>query len=244
MIDGLWSQIEVPSAEFDVSEDRLKDIVDARLEKEEATDNETAREAATTDMKTFRAGLVCDSRQKNAAVAYPDHQGDVARIRSQNPHAVGEMVNHPPEGRTANVMGWPVDLDFSKGEAYMRAAPNAYGLRPDGAASPGAPCPYTVVMVAAETLRPGDELWLDYGCELLEVDQIPIWFTPAALRGDANEKDPAANPALAIKDELQAWRTGFETRMGRKPNRQDMFADPVAAGLFETFQSYRKLGDL
>merc|ERR1719203_1299147 len=105
-----------------------------------------------------------------------------------------------------------MDADWA---AYARSAPNAYALRPEGAPAPGAPCPYTVVMVAAHPLKPGDELYLDYGCELLELEDIPLWFTPASLRGEAKEMDARASPAAAIKEELLAWREGFERRYGR-----------------------------
>jgi len=93
-------------------------------------------------------------------------------------------------------------------------------------------------------LKPGDELWLDYGCELLPVEDIPVWFTPAGLRGNADEVDAKVAPAAAIRDELHAWRDGFEAIHFRKPTRHDMLGDPVSAALFETFQKYRKLGDL
>merc|ERR1712151_173059 len=158
------------------------------------------------------------------------------------------MINHPPDGRSANVLGWPVDLNlFGEGterNLHALAAPNTYALRPEGAAAPGAPCPYTVVMVTAQDLKPGDELYLDYGCELLPVEDIPVWFTPASLRGTFDEKDPRRAPAAAIQQELHAWRDSFEKANGRKPNRQDLLSDKVAAALFQTFQSYRKLGDL
>lgn len=246
MIDGLWSRIEIPRAEYDLDDGSLAAVVALRSAKENAS--EAGRKAAQEDMEAYRAGLQDARRSPAASAAAPAHGGVPGRVRGSNPLAVGEMINHPPEGRAANVLGWPVDLNLfdrgSQSDAYACAAPNAYALRPEGAPVPGAPCPYTVVMVAAEPLRPGDELWMDYGCELLEVADIPVWFTPASLRGDSKETDARASPAKAIQDELIAWREGFERLHGRKPSRHDLLTDPVSAALFETFQGYRKLGDL
>jgi len=176
-------------------------------------------------------------------VTAPNHGGNPERLRISNPLAVGEMINHPPAGKSANVVGWPVDLDLVRKDRQLHA-PNTYALRPEGSQAPGAPCPFSVVLLASDTLRPGDELWLDYGCGLLEVEDIPVWFQPATLRGRVSEKDAQENPAFAIQDELHAWRDGFEKRFGRKPTRHDLVNDRVAAALFETFQKYRKLGDL
>jgi len=242
-IDGLWSGIEVPATEYAL-DDAAFDAAVARLE----IDHDVGRKAARRDVEEFCAGLTSELRSLCATVPSPDHGGDPHRLRSLNPLAVGEMINHPPSGRAANVLGWPVDLSlFGDGDdrvAYARAAPNTYAVRPDGAPAPGAPCPYTVVLVAASPLKAGDELYLDYGCELLPVEDIPVWFTPAALRGNANELDSAASPAAAIQAELHAWKDSFEKTHGYKPSRHDLLADRVAAALFQTFQKYRKLGDL
>lgn len=245
MIDGLWSQIEVPAAEFDLDDVALAEVVDDRLRREDVQ-SEAGRQAAREDMEAYRAGLRSARRSRGAAVAAPHHGGVPQMIRSENPLAVGEMINHPPDGRAANVLGWPVDLNlFDRADdSAARAAPNAFALRPEGAPGPGAPCPHTVVMVTAHALKPGDELYLDYGCELLELEDIPVWFSPAALRGDAKETDAREAPALAIRDELHAWRVTFEEVNGRRPTRHDLLSDPVSSALFETFQKYRKLGDL
>lgn len=245
MIDGLWSQIEVPAAEFDIDDAALAEVVEERLRQEDVQ-SEAGRQSARADMEAYRGGLRSDLRSRGAVVAAPDHGGVPQKIRSVNQLAVGEMINHPPAGRAANVLGWPVDLNlFDGGDGRAaRAAPNAFALRPEGAPEPGAPCPHTVVMVTAHALKPGDELYLDYGCEMLEVEDIPVWFTPAALRGDAKETDAREAPALAIRDELHAWRATFEEVNGRRPTRHDLLADPVSSALFATFQSYRKLGDL
>jgi len=247
MIDGLWSQIEVPASEFDIDDAELSEVVADRLRKEDVQ-SDAGRQAAREDMEAYRSGLRSDRRSCHATVSAPDHGGVPQRIRSQNPLAVGEMINHPPDGRPANVLGWPIDLNlFDKGDnwaAYARVSPNAYALRPQGAPGPGAPCPYTVVMVTAHALKPGEELYMDYGCELLELEDIPVWFSPASLRGDAKETDAREAPALAIRDELHAWRVSFEEVHGRRPSRHDLLSDPVSSALFETFQKYRKLGDL
>lgn len=247
LIDGLWSGMAVPAAEFELEEAALAAAVASRLEQEGVT-SDAGRKAAQADLEAFCAGLRSERRGPAAAVRAPEHGGDRGRLRRANPLAVGEMINHPPDGRPANVLGWPVDLElFGRGaswEGYARAAPNSYGLRPEGTPAPGAPCPHTVVMVAAHALKPGDELWLDYGCELLEPEDIPVWFTPAALRGDARESGGTPSPAVAVRDELHAWRGHFEAVHGRKPSRADLLSDPAAAALFETFQKYRKLGDL
>ncbi|CAE8693121.1 unnamed protein product, partial [Polarella glacialis] len=237
LLDGLWSKFEVPPEEFDVDDATLEAAVAARCDKENV-ESDDIRKAARDDMEAFCAGL----RSRRSAPS-PEHGGEPQGLRRQNPLAVGEMINHPPVGRAANVLGWPVDLDLSR-EGYAQVAPNTFALRPQGSAAPGAPSPYTVVMVAAHALKPGDELFLDYGSELLDVEDIPPWFTPAALRGDANEKDPRKSPALAIRDELRVWSKDFEARHGRTPTRHDLLADPVSTALFETFQKYRKLGDL
>lgn len=248
MIDGLWSNLEIPSAEFDVSDERLTEIVAGRIEQEDVT-SEVGLQAVRDDMEAFRAGLCEERRSPTALVPAPDHRADTRRLRTQNAMAVGEMVNHPPDGRPANVLGWPVDLNLfgatpEERAAYASASPNTYGLRPAGAPAPGAPCPYTVVMVAAHTIKVGEELYLDYGMELLELEDIPVWFAPASLRGDAEETDPKKAPAIAIREELHAWREAFERTHGRKPTRNDLLTDPTSVSLFETFQKYRKLGDL
>lgn len=244
-IDGLWSSIEVPRADFDLDEAAFSAAANARVEAE-GVDSDVGRQAVQDDLKAFCAGLIDERRIKGATVICPDHGGVASQVRSVNPLAVGEMINHPPYGRAANVVGWPVNLNiFSKGDnwaSYARAAPNSYALRPEGSPFPGAPCPYTVVMVTATAVKPGDELYLDYGCELLELADIPVWFTPAPLRGNAEEK--STSPAVAIRDELRAWRVQFETHNGRTPTRDDLASDRVASALFETFQKYRKLGDL
>lgn len=238
LIDGLWSGFEVPVTEYDLSAEAFQEALEVRMEREGVT-SDKVRDAAQADLQAFCEGLRSGARRTNA----PVHAGMPERVRALNPLAVGEMINHPPNGSPANVMGWPVDLDLvGRGNEYI--APNTFALRPEGEQRPGAPSSYTVVMVAAQTLHPGDELYLDYGCELLEPDEIPVWFAPATLRGDANAEDPRVAPALAIRDELHAWRRDFENSRGRKPTRHDMFSDEVAAALFETFQKYRKLGDL
>eukprot|EP00928_Gymnodinium_smaydae_P090841 TRINITY_DN74555_c0_g1_i1.p1 TRINITY_DN74555_c0_g1~~TRINITY_DN74555_c0_g1_i1.p1 ORF type:complete len:495 (+),score=109.38 TRINITY_DN74555_c0_g1_i1:154-1638(+) len=238
-IDGLWSSLEVPAAEYQLPDSAAMDAAVERMK----INGEEGQLAARADVEAFCEGL--RGRTSSPAPApVPQHQGLPEEVRRLNPLAVGEMINHPPNGEAANVLGWPVDLDFADAER-ARAAPNAYALRPEGAAAPGAPCPYTVVMVAARTLRPGDELYLDYGCELLPVEDIPVWFTPARLHGYAGDGlDTKENPATAIRDELHAWRDEFLRSRGRRANRHDLLADPVAAALFETFQGYRKLGDL
>jgi len=241
LIDGLWSGIQVPASEFDLDEEALSAVVAKRIEMENVT-SDSVKNAVRADVEAYCAGLR-NRRRTRPKLDVPDHCGQPEKLRAQNPLAVGEMINHPPEGRPANVMGWPMDLDIF-GKGYEHLAPNTYALRPEGMPGPGAPCPHTVIMVAAHTLRPGDELYLDYGCELLELEDIPVWFAPAALRGDAVEKDPAKNPAIAVRDELHAWRQQFEARHGRKPTRHDLASDKVAAALFESFQKYRKLGDL
>eukprot|EP00927_Polykrikos_kofoidii_P023331 TRINITY_DN21531_c0_g1_i1.p1 TRINITY_DN21531_c0_g1~~TRINITY_DN21531_c0_g1_i1.p1 ORF type:complete len:447 (+),score=68.95 TRINITY_DN21531_c0_g1_i1:80-1420(+) len=248
-IDGLWSSLEVPAAEFTLDDAAIEAAV-RRLEAEyDTTLDAEGRQQAYSDARAFCADLGGPERRGDAGVLIPDHGGDVERLRGQNPLAVGEMVNHPPDGRSANVVGWPIDLNLfgSKGEdrsAYARAAPNTYALRSAGASAPGPPCPYTVAFVAATTLKPGDELYLDYGCELLPVEDIPVWFAPASLRGNRDEYDPATAPAAAIQAELQEWRATFEKQHHRRPTRHDMLGDPMSAALFETFQKYRKLGDL
>eukprot|EP00747_Dinoflagellata_sp_TGD_P209240 gnl/TRDRNA2_/TRDRNA2_82639_c0_seq1.p1 gnl/TRDRNA2_/TRDRNA2_82639_c0~~gnl/TRDRNA2_/TRDRNA2_82639_c0_seq1.p1 ORF type:complete len:468 (-),score=97.38 gnl/TRDRNA2_/TRDRNA2_82639_c0_seq1:58-1434(-) len=245
IIDGLWSGIEVSSAEISVATGD-KATLEAAIDQTDAAD-EAAREAARRDARTFCTELTSDARGISRGT--PVHRGDVQQVRLVNPLAVGEMVNHPPPDRVANVVGWPVDLNLcgdgssSDRAARARVAPNAFGLRPEGAPAPGAPCPHTVVFVAARPLRPGDELWLDYGCELLDVEDIPLWFTPAKLRGDVEADglgDPAASQAATIQAELHKWRSVFEATHGRKPNRNDLMADRVAAELFKAFQKARK----
>lgn len=238
-IDGLWSGIEVPAAEYQLDDDALDAIVE-RLE----IPNEVGRAAARDDVRQFREELLSSRRPSGseAEVLAPIHGGTPSHVRRLNPLAVGEMINHPPTDKTANVLGWPVDLNLSRDE-YARVAPNSYALRPEGAPAPGAPCPFTVVMVAAKTLKPGDELWLDYGCELLPVEDIPVWFTPASLRKELLE-GAGSSAAAEVLAELHAWRESFAAAHGRKATRHDLLADPAASALFHTFQKYRKLGDV
>mmetsp|Transcript_80114 Transcript_80114/g.248631 ORF Transcript_80114/g.248631 Transcript_80114/m.248631 type:complete len:258 (-) Transcript_80114:19-792(-) len=55
IIDGLWSQIEVPAAEFDIDDAALIDVVEERLRKEDVQ-SDAGRQAARNDMEAFRAG--------------------------------------------------------------------------------------------------------------------------------------------------------------------------------------------
>merc|ERR1711892_1061271 len=95
-----------------------------------------ALEAARADAKAFCAGLNDSRRKSDSVVPVPDHAGNPDHIRRLNPLAVGEMINHPPAGRSANVVGWPVDLnlygDFGSegatGDVYSRSVPNAYAV--------------------------------------------------------------------------------------------------------------------
>ena len=45
--------------------------------------------------------------------------------------------------------------------------------------------------------------------------------------------------AALVKSKLDKWKAEFEAATGRKPSRSDLFADPVAAGLFQRFAKLR-----
>ena len=200
-----------------------------------------------------------------------------------NGWANGHFANHPPRGRSANVVKWPYDFPPQLPARLLPLVPNAYALlrKPADPAMAARPrlSKHTLVLVAAVDLEDGDECFLDYGfgecfdeagheAELSSSGggggvQRPAWLVPAALRGDVLV-DPAVDeeardgeaggegsrgakakkPPCALevaKGELLAWRAAFEEASGKAPTRNDIAADPVAAGLFAEFSRLSKL---
>ena len=168
-----------------------------------------------------------------------------------NPYALGHKANHPPTGTTANVVGWP--FDFSDIDAtdddFARFIPNSHALVLDKDDC-NIVSRHTIVLIAAEDIACGEELYLDYGFELSS-QELPSWFSPATLRkGDATpigqeEADEAMRQAEEqrrnLQQQLLEWRSAFETEHGRPPTREDMLRDEVAAELFASFQKLSQL---
>ena len=65
---------------------------------------------------------------------------------------------------------------------------------------------------------------------------------PGSEMGRVEPLDPAiAAKKEEVQSQLMDWREQFEAENGRRPTRDDMFGDPVAAELFSKFQSFTEL---
>ena len=171
---------------------------------------------------------------------------------TENPYAFGHKINHPPPGKSANVIGWPYDFELGfLTKEMLPHVPNWHGLTLSGGSTGGyVLSKHAIVLLAAETLKDGDELYLDYGFELSQTHP-PEWFTPATLRAGDTEaaktvdweeyKSDTEKRIEELQKMLMEWRTKFEETQGRKATREDIMNDNEARHLFSEFGRLRQL---
>ena len=157
-----------------------------------------------------------------SATSFEDHARTLSASTAGygNAWANGHFANHPPRGRSANVIGWPYDFPVANlPERLVPLLPNSYAVRAPFRNTSGLErgggnnlviCPHAIVLVAATDLRDGDEAFLDYGFEQVSSDgggggtgastssesSLPSWFFPARLRGDVLITDNAADEEI------------------------------------------------
>ena len=208
-------------------------------------------EAATNDMHTsllaalYKRGILNPKRKLN---------------EPRNPYALGHKINHPPRGKSANVVGWPYDFNVHfLTQEMIPYVPNWYGLsldKLDPTSNYGEGDPEyilsteTIVFLAAAEIKDGDEIYLDYGFELSH-NNPPEWFSPAALRhGDTEsikkveweEYEETTESRLAeLEKKLMEWRSSFEEEHGRKATRHDIQNNAKSRFLFDEFARLRQL---
>ena len=168
---------------------------------------------------------------------------------AKNGWANGHFANHPPPGTPATVVAWPYDFPPSLPPRLLPFLPNCYAARRVG--DEPRISRHSLVLVAATTLRDGDECFLDYSLDHAAslAAERPPWLSEPPLRGDtlvafqdsdqagcASGQDQPPSPLETVKGALGEWRARFEEENGRTATRADLFGDPVAAALFEEFQ--------
>ena len=131
------------------------------------------RDGGANKAAAYRAYL-----EARDAAAPPTPPGLAAAGLLGNAWANGHFANHPPRGKTANVVGWPYDFPVANlPERLLPLLPNSYAVRAPPATDSMACadsvshknaltlCPHTIVLVAAVDLEDGEEAFLDYGFE-------------------------------------------------------------------------------
>jgi len=107
--------------------------------------------------------------------------GRSARKTPYNPYGFGHMVNHPPRHTDPNVLQLTYDFpgdpfgieEFPK--HLQKYIPNLYARKPTLLGTPDrSACMRSVVLVASKTIRPGEELFMDYRLNP-DVDE-PSWY--------------------------------------------------------------------
>lgn len=165
----------------------------------------------------------------------------------RNPLANGHFANHPPAGKPANAVGWPFDFPPTLAPELCAFLPNVFAVRRPSERP--RLCPHTICLVAAAEIGDGEEVFLDYGLEMATDNPqgLPPWFAAARFRGDQVPRPSSAATTDreaqldAAKVALLEWTQRFERDAGRKPNRHELTADPVAAALFAEFARLRDL---
>ena len=93
-----------------------------------------------------------------------------------NAYAMAHKANHPPPGTPANVIPVPVDFDLAmlKAEGLCEFLPTSFALEPTAGES--LLCEHSICFVASRTIRPEEEVWLDYRTN---PDSRPQWYVDA-----------------------------------------------------------------
>ncbi|CAL1143284.1 unnamed protein product [Cladocopium goreaui] len=169
---GVWFP-NVPRAHF-LDDDICSWVTVMDLHGPEAVDPELAG-CEVADVVAYR--LFCDGGILDGFQA----ERRVRRAGLQSPFAVGQLVNHPPQGIEANVQILEISEPLDETWAVSRLHQGLWYLDrtwspvnvPQGRAHGAMRAP-TVAMEALRELRVGEELFLDYKLR----PPHPPWYTP------------------------------------------------------------------
>ncbi|XP_064403365.1 uncharacterized protein LOC135348907 isoform X2 [Halichondria panicea] len=92
-----------------------------------------------------------------------------------NPLAVGHLIRHPPNGTSPNVMPFSFDISAGFPIDLLPLVPNIYHRKPGFLFSSRRVLLRTIVFVATEHIRKGEELFLNY--RLHPESTVPDWYS-------------------------------------------------------------------
>jgi hypothetical protein len=117
-----------------------------------------------------------EARRKLRQFQQLNSQNPIQLARYRNPFAVGNYINHPPEGEVPNVIGYAYAFDWKRfPEPLHPFVPHLYKETPKWYHDESVHA-RTVAMIATRTIHEGEEIYLDYRYN--PAFPYPPWYHP------------------------------------------------------------------